>query len=833
MNTLSLAARAAKLLALVLLVVLVLPALRVAAQQGSGFKFLEVKVVDPEGKPATDATVNVTLDGISFPMPTDDKGMISLNVPSSGNSSLQLRVQKEGFATIGASWGSGEEIPTELEFALQPGVEIGGIVHDEQGNPVEGVTVEAVDYVRQPMPGRIQASLGGQLGVTDAEGRWSYSGAAEQQINAYLHLSHPDYANDNNRHAVTYEKLRSMDHVLVLKKGIELRGTITDPEGHPVQGAIVALGSNLGQKDQTRETDSEGRYLFGNLPAAQTVMTVYSPDFAPELKVVAATKGMEPVDFQLHKGKPMRIHVTDPDGNPIQGVGVVADTWRGQRTLYQLGQPERTDENGLCIWENAPEDEMSYDFWHDSHMSLRNQILKAGGEQHEIELGWPLVVTGSVVDKETGKPIELFNAVEGIRWNANNAEVYWERYNMQAGRNGKFELRFIEPREAHLVRIEAKGYRPAVSREIRDDEGDVTLDFELVPGTGPSGVVKLADGSPAAGAVVVTAPSGGQIYMNNGQYQQQGEAVRVTTDDQGRYQLPYPDSDYAVVFLHDGGWAQYVGSALEASPNVTLNEWARLEGSVFIGTQAAADENVNLNFNDRNVYNQSGPNVYWSYSAQTDGEGSFVIERLKAGEASVGRLITFGDDGSGRYRMSTYSHRVPVKLKAGETTKVQIGGTGRQIKGKVVVPKDYEGPIAWSMGQVSAYEQPPAATRAGGFFYQFGKALAEAGPWGLSAGTAPSSQPVVRRSYAATIDEGGEFQIDDVLPGYYTLNIVVYEPPSGENYSYNVLGTGNGTITVPEEGVEAIDGGEFQLSIQQRPETQTGTLEIRATPAAQ
>jgi len=833
MNDFSRATHAANCVALVLMVFLNWPVFRAAAQQGSGFKFLEVKVVDPEGKPAADASVEVTLDGVSFPMPTDERGMISLNVPAGGNTSLQLRVEKEGFAAISASWSSGEEIPTELEIPLQPGVEIGGIVHDEDGNPVEGVAVEAVDYVRQPLPGRMQASLGGQIGLTDAEGRWRYSGAAEQHVNAYLHLSHPDYANDNNRHGVTYEKLRSLDHLLVLKKGIELRGTITDPEGNRVEGAKVALGSNLGQKDQTRETNAKGEYLFGNLPAAQTVITVYSPNFAPELKVVAAHKGMEPVDFQLRKGKPMRIRVTDPDGKPIQGVGVVADTWRGQRTLYQLGMPERTDENGLCIWENAPEDEMSYDIWHGSHMSLRNQLLTAGGAQLEIELGWPLVVAGSVVDAETGKPIELFNAIQGIRWNANNSEVYWERYNMQAGQDGKFQLRFTEPREAHLVRIEAHGYRPAVSREIRDEEGEVTLEFKLEPGSGPSGVVRLTDGSPAADAVVVMASTGGQINMNNGEYRQQDQATRVVADDQGRYQLPFPDSDYAVVFLHDGGWAQYVGSALEASPNVMLNQWARLEGTVQIGNQAAANESVNLSFSENNYYNQSGPRVYWSHSAQTDAEGAFVFERLKSGDATVGRMITFGDDGSGRYRMSTYSHSIPVILKSGETTEVQIGGTGRQIKGKVVVPDDYEGPIAWSMGQVSVYEQTPAASGASGFFFHFGKALAEAGPWGTSAQIASPPQPVVRRSYATAINEQGEFEIDDVLPGKYALNVMVYEPPTGENYSYNMLGTANSTITVPEEGDSPVEVGEHPLQIQARSNTQSGTFELRATPVAE
>ena len=52
----------------------------------------------------------------------------------------------------------------------------------------------------------------------------------------------------------------------------------------------------------------------------------------------------------------------------------------------------------------------------------------------------------------------------------------------------------------HLLRIEADGYQPAISREFKNNEGNVTYDFALTKGRNLNVLVRLADGKPAAGA---------------------------------------------------------------------------------------------------------------------------------------------------------------------------------------------------------------------------------------------------------------------------------------------------------------------------------------------
>lgn len=792
------------------------------AQQGdSGFKYLEVKLVDSEGNAPSEAGVEVSMDGISFPMMASDEGVVSLNVPSSGGGSLQLKVDCEGFASTVVSWARGEAIPTEYTIKMQKAVEIGGVVHDEQGNPVEGVTVVATNPLDRMARGIMAATISGELGTTDSEGRWSYAKAPEQKINVFLRITHPDYLDDGSRHPVTYEQLRAKDHTLVLKKGIELRGTVTSPLGMPVEGAKVALGGNPGRKDQERFTDADGDYLFGNLMLGKIVMTVYSPDYAPELKIIGTEKGMEPVDIRLEDGRPMRIRVTDPDGQPIAGVGVVADTWRGQRTLYQLGMPDRTDSEGLCIWKHAPTDEMQYDFWHGDFMSLRNQKLTAGRETHEIELSWPLEINGKVVDAETGAPIESFEVVQGMRWNASNNRLHWERYNIKQGSQGEFNVKYTEPRFEHLVRIEAPGYKPHVSRGIKSDEGLVELEIKLDKGTGPSGVVTLPDGSPAAGAELLMAGPGEQIYVYNGTAQQ-NESVKTTADDEGRYQLPYSDGNYAVVILHDQGWRQLRGEQINKLADVKLKEWARIEGVVKRGSQNTANERVSLNFSANNVYDPESPQVYWSYNSQASGEGDFVFEKLQSGSAVVGRMVHIGGDGDGIGHMSVYSHSTQVDLKPGETSQVQIGGEGRRVKGKFVVDEQFLPAVAWYMGQLQFNEQPPQINSAGGFFYQWGKAMAEGSGFAPSTTMAAQRQPDFRRSYASTINEQGEFEVYDVHPGTYRMSLNLYEKPQGRHFSWNSIGQMNAMVTVPTVQAatsddaaeqEIVDLGEHRVEI--------------------
>ena len=57
---------------------------------------------------------------------------------------LKVAMNHEGYAGVQARWGKGSKIPEKFTIPLERGTTIGGTVHNEEGQPVEGVKVEAV-----------------------------------------------------------------------------------------------------------------------------------------------------------------------------------------------------------------------------------------------------------------------------------------------------------------------------------------------------------------------------------------------------------------------------------------------------------------------------------------------------------------------------------------------------------------------------------------------------------------------------------------------------------------------------------------------------------------
>ncbi len=780
------------------------------AQVDSGFKFIEIKVVDPDGKPLADVEVDVNLDNMQFPMPTDEEGLISLNVPSGGNSRLSVKVKHKDYVADVMSWRGGDSIPEEHTIKLEKGIAIGGIVHDQDGNPVEGVKVIAA--TRQTTHGMTTIQTD-DIATTDGEGRWQAQAKNEPTRQLLLRLTHEDYISRNSfSQLATWDQLKTLDHIFSIEKGIELVGTVTDPDGEPIAGAIVFLGSSryVNTEDKTRltrETDEQGKFHFGNVTPGATVTTVAAWGWAPSLRTVTASRDAGSVDFQLQPGRKIRVRVTDPDDIPIAGVGIAGDNWRGHRSLPETIYRGQTDEDGIWECNSMPDEAIRFDLFARGHMSSRNNLLKPGDEPQTIVMAWPLTVFGKVVDAESGLPLESFTVVQGIDW-GNGQEIYWERYNQQQGSKGKYSMEYNEPRQGHYVRVEADGYRPAVSRKIMSEEGEVRINFELEEGSGPQGKIFTPDGKPAADAELLVATPQNQVMIHNGHAQQHEGRPSAKSDASGKYQLPFLDAtSTTVVCRHDSGYARVDGKTLETSPDINLTPWAAVEGTVYEGDQPLANEQVQLYFN--NVYVRGAPRLHWSYNTQTDDEGKFRFDHVICDEAYVARTIRIGDTGTAGL-MSLFSHTQSAKLVPGETATIDLGGEGGALGGRLRVPDDYTGHVAWSMASVRITEQLQAPTD--GIFKALGRAIGQLG----------NQQPAPRkrrftRTYASAVDELGNFAIADVAPGAYRLRVDLYQLPENDNFSWQPIGTLNKSITIPEiekeNDQDPIDLGELMLQI--------------------
>lgn len=789
---------------------------RSLAQQDTGFKFLEVTVVDPEGKPVVDAAIDVTIDGVTFPMPTDDEGMISLNVPSGAESRARLVVKHEGFVSVAVAWNPGETVPEKVTIPLEQAVTIGGIVRDEEGSPVESVSVEGLvvtdGRTDPPGGGKVIPYVYGEIATTDADGHWKTTTMPTEQFGLQLRFTHPDFVSNRGYgfDGGTWEELRSLEKVVVLERGIELRGTITDPNGQPVTNAKVAVGASRFLSDrQVVATDAEGRYHLRKLPQGATVVTVMSPDWAPDTRTVTAMKNAPAADFQLEPPHTVRLQVVDPAGEPVAGVTIIPEQWRGHRGLEDPFGRKATDADGLWEWHAAPSDEIRYSIFARGRFGVPEHLsgFTASDQIQEVTMLPAPVVNGTVVDKQTGKPIETFRYTNGVWWEPRYDRPVLQSGNWEVGSEGKFRFAMENGCVKFMIRVEANGYRPVESRAIMPEEGEVSLTFEMESGSGPTGVVKLPNGRPAAGVKVAMATAKQQVGVYDGEMETDYAAGHGVTDAEGRFEMPYPEGDFAIVCIGDAGWAVVHADQETTTVEATLEPWGGLVGVAMRGTEPLSEEDVSVYRSQSSGVNS--PRVFWSYQTKTDDDGHFNFDRLQTGPATVTRRVRYADRGNSW--MSANTHTVNVNILPNITFAVQLGGMGRNVTGRLTVPADFADKVAWHMGSVSLTERREP-TGVEGFFYRLGQTIGQA-----TAGNFTSSPPRQQDNpptYAAAIADDGSYQIDDVPSGDYELRVTLYAAPVGNDFDYNPAGNLRAKVVVEEaeqDSSEPMDVGEHEL----------------------
>ncbi|MFH1370609.1 MAG: SMP-30/gluconolactonase/LRE family protein [Planctomycetota bacterium] len=742
----------------------------------------ELTVIDKQtGQPIPNAKLKLTFDDQKGTTETNEDGKRTLRLHKGKTNYLSIEVTKEGFVPIRLGWRSSETttgIPAGYTVALESGTSIGGVIQDEQGKPIEGASVYLL------IPGKNEAervAIADYEVKTDAAGRWRCDIVPAKLDDIWIRLAHPDFISDE-MYGITpkpsIEQLRDMTGVMAMKKGIAIAGRVVDVNGKPIKGATVAQGSDRnGSEYPSTKTDEQGWFKFNNARPSEMVLTVQASGFAPDLKEITVYETMKAVEFLLGSGQTIKGRVVDANGNPISEAFVTADTWRGHRSIEWR---VNTDANGRFCWKNAPTDDVLFDIGQTGYMSVRGRAMSPSDSEYVITMHPPLKVSGKVTDAESGDPVKQFKIIPGIDWGTGQP-VYWEQRNSKNVSDGHYEISFDFPYPAHLLRVEAEGYKPVISRHFDSNEGQVTFDFKLVKGTGFSGVVKSPDGAPAVGAEVILCTKSRTAYISNGRIAQKEDSVFVETDTEGRFSFPPQTEKYILAVLHDKGYAEVTAEQLEKSSSIILQPWGRVEGTLRIGNKLGVNENIEIPNDLPDDYDPNEPRVFYYNRTTTDNNGRFVLERLRAGNARVARGIKTSD------RMTSFSHTVPVEIRAGETATVSIGGTGRPVIGKVVADADYNEPVNWSFGQSSISTIMPESPKPDNFNEMTDE---EKKVWHQKWQDSNEGEAFrertrkQQRNYTIKIDPDGLFRVEDVPEGEYNLNISIYEPPAARQCGY-------------------------------------------------
>lgn len=212
---------------------------------------------------------------------------------------------------------------------------------------------------------------------------------------------------------------------------------------------------------------------------------------------------------------------------------------------------------------------------------------------------------------------------------------------------------------------------------------------------------------------------------------------RQDADEAGRVHFGPQTSEFWLVAIHPSGYAQQWCSPKSVPKTLPLTRWARVEGTYRVARKPQANAKLSINHQaNARLRAQNGASIYLDYNQTTDANGHFAFEHVIPGQGSIGRyILIMMDTGTSEI---TSSSMVPVKFTAGQTTHIDLGVSGRPVTGQLRTANGEKPTIAWNFVLVQA-------TGNG-------------------------------RDFQATVDPEGNFCIDDVPPGEYSLSLQFLKP---------------------------------------------------------
>jgi protocatechuate 3,4-dioxygenase beta subunit len=758
-------------------------------------RVLRVVVLDPQGKPLAGANVRVSIwtEEKEFKYKreheTDVEGVAQVELPKT-LSIIRLWAGKKPFVTMFAGWeqnelASGQRVPDEYTFRLEAGVPAGGRVINEQGQPIAGAKVQ-VRMANDPKPVRGDGrasyntwlAYGSAAVTTDADGRWRIENVPDHpQTELGLFVSHPDYVSDDiwqqvqKAAGITTAMLRQETATLTLKRGVIVRGRVTDPAGKPIKDALVVFG-DVGTPIKV-PTDADGRFQMPALAPRQVTLMVMTPGWAPELRRINLQSGLPPQDFRLAPGRPIQLWIVDAANKPVPNASVRLIEWKGSRAINNLifseidtKIPRTANADGVWEWAWASGDPVKLHIGAKGLAAAELEIA-GGPSARTVVLKAEHRITGSVNDAVTGKPIPAFTVIpiDVFRkdW------LHAERGNAKAGKDGRLDYLATRTDIPLRLRVEATGYRTQDGPEFRvGDDTSRTQDFRLQPSQPITGVVLDAAGQPAAKAEVLLATP-----TQPAEFRSDWGNHKTTTDAAGRFTFPDPGEPFVVLARTDAGFTltEELPAGRHGAGTLRLRPWASVCGQFRDGGQPVRGATILLQ--PVRIDSLDRPRIHAMIQAVTGADGRFEFPRVPPGPVSVRVYLgPWQDEG---FRSGP---GVPLDLQPGQRAELDLGGGGAVVTGKVTltgkVPADLN--CTYSLNYLVRRAPgiaPPAAIANLGFDVRDGWR----GTW---------LKTVEGQAYFSTLQSwfvklapDGAFRISGVPPGEYDLAVGVYARPDG------------------------------------------------------
>ena len=193
-----------------------------------------------------------------------------------------------------------------------------------------------------------------------------------------------------------------------------------------------------------------------------------------------------------------------------------------------------------------------------------------------------------------------------------------------------------------------------------------------------NGILKTLDGKPLPDADVFLTTASASVPIYSAPLPK--VAVARTGAD-GRFSFPLDPKNRAVIVVHEKGYGQATVAELVARPELTLQPWARVEGTLREGSRPLAGEWIYLSRThfgskiERETFR-----TQHDARTKTDADGHYVFPRVAPGDAWISWLTDRRQrpGSTNKYDLQTRY----VDIQPGQSLIADIGGRGRPITWK-------------------------------------------------------------------------------------------------------------------------------------------------------